>query len=149
MSPWAYLIVEPMVWRTGGGLVLLPVLPPRLRVKVEPRGEPSTWKGPNGESTRDPRGHLLTFRCNSFSTGFLVTHIVSGVLQLHGKRRPVNFPATIEAGAAAVTVSASFDINRQNWGVSYPGKKDDLIKDDVKIKLDLNFPVGDASSKPE
>ena len=78
-----------------------------------------------------------------------VTHIVSGVLQLHGKRRPVNFPATIEAGAAAVTVSASFDINRQNWGVSYPGKKDDLIKDDVKIKLDLNFPVGDASSKPE
>jgi polyisoprenoid-binding protein YceI len=78
-----------------------------------------------------------------------VTHIVSGVLQLHGKRRPVNFPATIEMGAAAVTVSASFDINRQNWGVSYPGKKDDLIKDDVKIDLDLNFPVADASGQPE
>jgi polyisoprenoid-binding protein YceI len=76
-----------------------------------------------------------------------VTHIVSGVLQLHGKRRPVNFPATIEMGAAAVTVSASFDINRQNWGVSYPGKKDDLIKDDVKITLDLNFPVVGATTE--
>lgn len=78
-----------------------------------------------------------------------VTHIVSGVLQLHGKRRPVNFPATIEMGAAAVTVSASFDINRQNWGVSYTGKKDDLIKDDVKIDLDLNFPNEEEPAQGE
>lgn len=78
-----------------------------------------------------------------------VTHIVSGVLQLHGKRRPVNFPATIEIGAAAVTVAASFDINRQNWGVSYAGKKDDLIKDDVKINLDLNFPISGEPAQAE
>jgi polyisoprenoid-binding protein YceI len=70
-----------------------------------------------------------------------VTHRVEGVLDFHGKRRPLAFPASIQVGQAATTVSATFDINRQNWGVSYPGKKDDLIKDDVQIDLALSFPM--------
>ena len=60
-------------------------------------------------------------------------------------------------GAAATTVSASFDINRQNWGIAYPGKSDDLIKDDVQIRLNLvlgNDPIpaqdeGGAEEKTE
>jgi polyisoprenoid-binding protein YceI len=69
-----------------------------------------------------------------------VTHRVDGVLDFHGKRRPLSFPASIVVGEEAITVTASFDINRQNWGVVYPGKPDDLIRDDVQIKLNLNFP---------
>lgn len=71
-----------------------------------------------------------------------VTHNVQGVLQFHGKTRPLSFPATVTVGEAATTVEATFDINRQNWGVAYPGKPDDLIKDDVQIHLNLRFPSG-------
>jgi polyisoprenoid-binding protein YceI len=67
--------------------------------------------------------------------------MVTGVLDFHGKRRPLSFPATVAVGETAITVSATFDINRQNWGVAYPGKPDDLIKDDVRIHLDLTFPT--------
>ena len=73
-----------------------------------------------------------------------VTHNVKGVLGLNGKTRPLSFPATILLGEAATTVEASFDINRQNWGVSYPGKPDNLIKDDVQVRLSLRFPTGAA-----
>ena len=79
-----------------------------------------------------------------------VTHDVRGVLELHGKSRPLSFPATVIVGAMATTVEASFDINRQNWGVSYPGKPDNLIKDDVQIRLSLRFPTtagGEASAE--
>jgi len=76
-----------------------------------------------------------------------VTHKVDGVLDFHGKSRPLSFPASITVGATATTVTATFDINRQNWGVSYPGKPDDLIKDDVELRLNLTFPSG--ASKTE
>ena len=75
-----------------------------------------------------------------------VTHDVKGVLELHGKSRPLSFPATVIVGAMATTVEASFDINRQNWGVSYPGKPDDLIEDDVQIRLSLRFPTAAAGT---
>ena len=70
-----------------------------------------------------------------------VTHSVEGVMDFHGKSRPLSFPASITVGSTETTVTATFDINRQNWGVSYPGKPDDLIKDDVQIRLNLTFPV--------
>ena len=60
---------------------------------------------------------------------------------MHGKTRPLAFPATVTVGVSATTVTASFDINRQNWGIAYPGKPDDLIKDDVQIRLNLSFPT--------
>ncbi len=74
-----------------------------------------------------------------------VTHKVKGVLDFHGKQRPLSFPASINVGAGETTVTASFDINRQNWGVAYPGKPDDLIKDDVQITLNLSFPAQKAA----
>ena len=70
-----------------------------------------------------------------------VTHKVEGVLDFHGKTRPLSFPASISVGETETTVTATFDINRQNWGVAYPGKPDDLIKDDVELRLNLTFPV--------
>ena len=38
------------------------------------------------------------------------------------------------------TAKADFKINRHDWGISYAGKPDDLIKDEVAINLDLKFP---------
>ena len=67
-----------------------------------------------------------------------VTHTVQGNLTLHGVSRPVTIPARIEVGEKTVSVKAEFSINRQDFGISYPGMPDNLIKDDVKISLQIN-----------
>jgi hypothetical protein len=40
----------------------------------------------------------------------------------------------------SVAVNAAFSINRKDFGLVYPGKADDLIKDGVVIILNLNVP---------
>ena len=42
----------------------------------------------------------------------------------------------------ALTVKADFAINRKDFNVNYPGKPDDLIRDNVVIKLDLQATPG-------
>ena len=66
-------------------------------------------------------------------------YTVTGNLALRGKTNEVSFPATITVGADEVKASAAFKINRQDWGISYPGKPDDLIKDDVALTLDFTL----------
>ncbi|MCB9745073.1 MAG: YceI family protein [Alphaproteobacteria bacterium] len=68
------------------------------------------------------------------------THEVTGELDLHGVKKELTFPATIAVAADAVKVTSEFKINRMDWGLKYPGKPDDLIKEEVAIKLDLSFP---------
>ncbi len=68
------------------------------------------------------------------------THTITGNLTLHGVTRSVSFPATIAVAADAVTANAEFSINRKEFGIVYPGMPDDLIKDDVSIKLSIKAP---------
>jgi polyisoprenoid-binding protein YceI len=65
------------------------------------------------------------------------THTVTGNLTLHGVTKAVSFPATIKTNASGVDVDAEFAINRKDFGLIYPGKPDDLIRDDVVIKLTI------------
>jgi polyisoprenoid-binding protein YceI len=58
---------------------------------------------------------------------------------MKGQAKKVTFPATLEVSDAGVHGKAEFSINRKDWGIDYPGKPDDLIKDDVALILDLNF----------
>lgn len=62
---------------------------------------------------------------------------VAGDLDLHGTKKSVTFPAAINITAEEVTVKADFAINRKDFGILYAGKADDLIRDDVVIRLDL------------
>lgn len=66
------------------------------------------------------------------------THTVTGNFDLHGVKKSISFPATIQVAPANVSVTAEFAINRQDFKLTYPGKADDLIKDGVVIKLTLN-----------
>lgn len=66
------------------------------------------------------------------------THTVTGNLELHGTTKSISFPATIRAAAEAVETDAEFAINRKDFGIVYPGKPDDLIKDEVLIKLKIH-----------
>ncbi|CAN90319.1 MULTISPECIES: YceI family protein [Sorangium] len=68
------------------------------------------------------------------------THTITGELDLHGVKKTITFPATITEGADAVSGSAEFVINRKDFGIVYPGKQDDLIRDDVLLKLSLKAP---------
>jgi len=63
---------------------------------------------------------------------------VSGNLTLKGVTKTVTFPATIKVAEDAVDASAEFAINRKDWGIVYPGKPDDLIKDEVLLKLTIH-----------
>jgi polyisoprenoid-binding protein YceI len=65
------------------------------------------------------------------------THTMTGNLQLHGMTKSISFPATIKTSRDTVDVDAEFAINRKDFGVVYPGMPDDLIKDDVLLKLHI------------
>lgn len=65
------------------------------------------------------------------------SHTVTGNLQLHGVTKSISFPATIKTGADSVDVDAEFVINRKDFGIVYPGMPDDLIKDEVLLKLQI------------
>lgn len=67
------------------------------------------------------------------------THTVKGNLTLRGETKAITFPATITLEGETVTVKSEFAINRKDFGMAYPGKPDDLIRDDVVIKLDLKL----------
>lgn len=69
-------------------------------------------------------------------------YTVTGNLQLRDVKKSVTFPAAIDLAADSVTVKAEFSINRKDFGIVYAGMADDLIKDNVLIKLDLKAKRG-------
>ncbi|MFO7565044.1 MAG: YceI family protein [Enhygromyxa sp.] len=70
------------------------------------------------------------------------THEIAGNLELKGEAKKITFPATIHVKDGSVHGKAAFSIDRKQWGITYPGKPDDLIKDDVALELELSFPKG-------
>jgi polyisoprenoid-binding protein YceI len=65
------------------------------------------------------------------------THTVTGNLQLHGVTKSITFPATIVVSPGLVTVDSNFAINRKDFGINYAGAADNLIRDDVVLKLQV------------
>jgi polyisoprenoid-binding protein YceI len=66
------------------------------------------------------------------------THTVTGNLTLHGVTKSISFPATIKMNGDTTDVNAEFGINRKDFGIVYPGMPNDLIKDEILIKLDIH-----------
>jgi polyisoprenoid-binding protein YceI len=73
------------------------------------------------------------------------THILKGTLDMHGTQKEVEIPVVAQQSADGVHAKSEFTINRHDWGISYKGAADDLIKDNVLIKLDLMFPPPPAA----
>lgn len=65
---------------------------------------------------------------------------VTGDFELRGVRKSITFPATISVSGNEVAVNAEFAINRKDFGVLYPGSPDNLIRDEVVIRLALKTP---------
>jgi polyisoprenoid-binding protein YceI len=76
-------------------------------------------------------------------------HKVTGNLNLHGVTKSISFPADIQIATTAVVVKAEFAINRRDFNINYPGRPNDLIRDNVVIKLDLTATPGPARAEDE
>jgi polyisoprenoid-binding protein YceI len=63
------------------------------------------------------------------------THFVSGNLTLKGVTKNVEFPASITVTGNSAEATAKFNINRKDWGIVYPGKPDDLIRDEIHLGI--------------
>ncbi len=70
------------------------------------------------------------------------SHTVTGNLTLRGVTKAVTFPATISITPDAANVDADFAINRKDFGINYPGAQDNLIRDDVVLKLTIRANKG-------
>lgn len=62
---------------------------------------------------------------------------IVGNLMLHGVTKNISFPAEIVVEDDRVTAAAEFAIRRFDFDIEYRGKRDDLIRDNVLIKLDV------------
>lgn len=67
-------------------------------------------------------------------------YTVTGDFELQRQKKSITFPAKITVGDDKVEVDAEFAINRKDFAIVYAGKTDDLIRDDVVIRLDLESP---------
>lgn len=64
---------------------------------------------------------------------------ITGDLDLHGVKKSITFPAKITVDDRGAKGTAEFKINRKDFGIVYAGKADDLIKDEVLLKISLGF----------
>jgi len=64
-------------------------------------------------------------------------YTVSGNFKLRGVEKNISFPATVTQDGETVKIAATFDIKRKDFGIVYAGQADNLIRDEVIIRLDL------------
>jgi polyisoprenoid-binding protein YceI len=96
-------------------------------------------------------GHLKSpdfFNVETFPTAeFAVTSMsgdeMTGNLTLHGVTKSITFKPEVTVTDSAITLKAEFDVMRFDFGIVYKGKADDLIRDEVVIRLDVKA-VADA-----
>jgi polyisoprenoid-binding protein YceI len=80
-----------------------------------------------------------TFTVTEVAAGEGDKSTVKGTLDLHGVKKEISFPATVTVSDGSATVSAEFTLMRKDFGMAYPGKPDDLIRDEVLVKGTLAF----------
>lgn len=68
------------------------------------------------------------------------THTVTGNLEMHGVKKAITFPATITVTGDALEMQSEFAINRKDFGIVYPGPANNLIRDEVVLKLSVRAP---------
>lgn len=66
------------------------------------------------------------------------THTVTGNLTLHGVTKSLTFPVKATISDKTVDAIAEFVIDRKAFGIVYPGMPDDLIKDEVLLRLRIH-----------
>lgn len=69
-------------------------------------------------------------------------------LEVDDVTKQISFPAEIEVSDDSVTADAEFSIQRFDWDISYKGTQDDLIRDEVVLRLDVQGePMGGTTAE--
>ncbi len=84
-----------------------------------------------------PNHPTATFVSTAIAIETATTMQVTGNLTLRGTTKSITFPATVQMGPDGFEMSSEFALNRMDFGVSYAGREDDLIREEVVIKLDI------------
>jgi polyisoprenoid-binding protein YceI len=127
------------------------VTPAEIRIDMD-----STWSDNDRLTAHLKNDDFFDVPNHPIST-FVVTSVeaagseqaVTGNLTLRGVTKSISFPSTVRVSDDAVTVQAEFAINRKDFNVNYAGRADDLIRDNVVIKLDLTATPGPARPQDE
>ncbi|MBC7850444.1 MAG: YceI family protein [Chitinophagaceae bacterium] len=65
------------------------------------------------------------------------THTIAGNLTIKGTTKNIEFPARVTANGTSVDALAKFNIDRTQWNIVYPGKPDDLIRNEIHLGIAL------------
>lgn len=84
------------------------------------------------KDTADPRQEEI----NEYKVGN-PTHTISGNMTIKGVTKNIEFPARITVSGDNAEAIAKFNIDRKQWGIVYPGKPDDLIRDEVHLGISI------------
>lgn len=63
------------------------------------------------------------------------THTISGNLTIKGVSKNIEFPARVTITDNQLEALAKFNIDRRQWNITYPGKPDDLIRDEIHMGI--------------
>ena len=85
-----------------------------------------------------PTATFVTTSVQQNTTNWTIT----GPLTLHGVTKQISFPANLQVSDDAVLASAEFFLNRFDFNMKYPGKADDLIRQEVVLKLKIKATPG-------
>lgn len=83
---------------------------------------------------KHPKSEFRLTKASKTDTG---TYLISGNLTLNGVEKNITFPANATLEGKQAKFNAEFDINRKDFGIAYAGKADDLIRDEVVIRLNF------------
>jgi polyisoprenoid-binding protein YceI len=65
------------------------------------------------------------------------THTVTGDLTLHGVTKAITFATKIAQDGPGFQATSELSIDRNDFGIKFPGMPNDLIRNDVLIRLDI------------
>ncbi len=69
-----------------------------------------------------------------------MTHELDGKLTLHGVTHPLTFPAQILVEKDAARGKAQLTIDPRDYGIKYPGLREELVDTNVLLDIELTFP---------
>ena len=92
------------------------------------------------EVEKHPKSTLVSTKISPDTAKGADNFTVTADLEMRGVKKSITFPAKITVSPTQVNVDSEFAINRKDFGIIYAGKADDLIRDDVVIKLNIKSP---------
>ncbi|WP_158542487.1 YceI family protein [Lujinxingia litoralis] len=77
------------------------------------------------------------------------THTVTGNMTMLEATKQITFPVTVKVEEGTMVVDSEFTIKRFDFGIEYKGKADDLIRDEVLMKLHMELPLSEPAVAAE